>query len=163
MSNFQEHINTLITRLSATPTRIAHRTTGWNREQLQTSPAHTAWAAQDILAHLRAADDIVTPRIYMVLTRENPSLSAYDERRWAEIARYARQDFAISLDLFTLRRAEVVMVLQNLDSEAWERIGIHEVLGSVSLLEIVQGLVEHEEEHCTQLEAISWPLSSQLL
>ena len=119
------------------------------------------WAAQDILAHLRAADDIITPRIYMILARENPSLSAYDERRWAEIARYACQDFATSLALFTLRRAEVVMVLQNVDSEAWERIGIHEILGSISLFEIVQGLVEHEEEHCAQLEAISWLLTSR--
>src|SRR5258708_6151229 len=159
MSNSQEHINTLITRLAATPTRIARRTAGWSREQLQTSPAPEAWAAQDILVHLRAADDIIAPRIYMVLAGENPSLSAYDERRWAEIARYAHQDFATSLGLFTLRRAEVVVVLQNVDSEAWERIGIHEILGPVSLLEIVQGLVEHEEEHCTQLEAISWPLS----
>lgn len=159
MSNQQHHLPTLISQLATTPARIAHRTAGWSREQLQSPPSEGAWSARDILAHLRAADDIITPRIYMVLARNNPTLSAYDERRWSEIAGYADQDFATSLSLFTLRRAEVVMMLQNLDDEAWERTGIHEVQGAVSLREIVEGLVEHEEGHCTQLEAIPQFLS----
>ncbi len=159
MGHNQEQVDELIARLASIPTRIAHGVARRNLEQLQAAPAPNTWSAQDILAHLRAADDIVTSRIYMVLVRDNPPLTAYDERRWAEVSRYHSIDFATSLSLFALRRAEVVMVLQNTNDEEWRRVGTHEVRGQVSLFEIVQGLVEHEEEHCCQLEAILGPCS----
>lgn len=156
LNEHQERIGNLIKRVAGIPERIARHVVGWNPEQLQTVPIQNEWAAQDILAHLRAADDILTSRIYMVLARDQPPLVVFDERQWAEIARYASGDFASSLNLFTLHRAEVIAVLQNMKNEEWERIGIHEVLGKLSVFDIVQGLTEHEEEHCTQLEGISW-------
>ncbi|MHB8597991.1 MAG: DinB family protein [Ktedonobacteraceae bacterium] len=156
MKSHQEQIDDFIKRLADIPTLIVRHTTGWSSEQVRTAPAHNEWTALDILAHLRAADDILTSRIYMVLVRDNAPLPAYDERRWTEIARYSSGDFASSLNLFALRRAEVVAVLQSMNYEDWERIGTHEVLGQISVFDIVRGLVEHEEEHCRQLEKIVW-------
>jgi len=59
-----------------------------------------------------------------------------------------------SLRLFSLRRAEVIVVLQQLSPDAWQRSGQHEVRGAISVFDIVQDLVAHEEEHCSQLEAL---------
>jgi hypothetical protein len=44
-------------------------------------------------------------------------------------------------------------MLSELPPEAWERTGEREGRGPVTLLEVMVTLVEHEEEHCLQLEA----------
>ena len=153
MDGDREQIEELVRQLAGTPERLARAVAGKTLEQLKTRPAADAWAARDILAHLRASDDIVASRIYMLLARDSPPLVAFDERRWAE-AGYASGDFHRGLTLFTLRRAEVVRVLQQLPLEAWQRSGQHEVRGDMSILDIVQDLTAHEEEHCSQLEAL---------
>jgi hypothetical protein len=88
----------------------------------------------------------------MILVRDQPPLAAYDDRRWAEVAGYAQADFQTSLQAFTLRRAELVSILRSIAPEEWQRIGVHEAHGPVSLLDVITTLVEHEE-HCTQLKA----------
>jgi hypothetical protein len=146
----------LLNRLSRIPERIAQAVTGWSEADLHTPSATDEWSAAAILAHLRASDDILTPRIYAMLVRDNPPLAAYDDRRWAEVARYEQADFQTSLNLFTFRRAELVTMLRRITPADWQRTGHHETQGPISILQVVTHLVEHEEEHCTQLEAI-WP------
>jgi hypothetical protein len=144
----------LVTRLAATPDRMARAVAGWSEAELRTPPAGGGWTAPEILAHVRASDDILTPRIYMVLVRDCPPLPAYDDRTWAQVAGYASAGFRSSLPPFALRRAEVVAVLRRIQPGDWKRSGVHEEHGPTSLLALVQKLVEHEEEHCAQLEAI---------
>lgn len=144
----------LVTRLAAIPDRMARAVAGWSEGELRTPPAGGGWTAAEILAHVRASDDIMSPRIYMVLVRDRSPLPAYDDRTWAQVAGYANAGFRASLTPFALRRAEVVAVLRRTQPDDWKRSGVHEEHGATSLLELVQKLVEHEEEHCAQLEAI---------
>ena len=144
----------LLNRLTSIPARISHAVAGWSEADLHIPSATDEWSAAAILAHLRASDDIITPRIYAMLVRDNPPLAAYDDRRWAEVARYEQADFQTSLNLFTFRRAELVTMLRRVPPADWQRTGYHETHGLISILQIVAHLVEHEEEHCTQLEAI---------
>lgn len=148
----REQIDGLVRRLARTPERLARAIAGRTPEQLQQRPAPETWTVGEILAHIRASDDIVTSRIYMLLARDMPPLVAFDERQWAAIAGYADKEIHQSLLLLTLRRSEVVTVLQQLSPEAWRRCGQHEVHGTMTVLDIVQALTDHEEEHCSQLE-----------
>ncbi|GAB4414361.1 MAG: hypothetical protein Fur0044_09030 [Anaerolineae bacterium] len=141
-------------RLARIPERISRAVAAWSKAELQAPSMGGDWSAAAILAHLRASDDIITPRIYAMLVRDNPPLPAYDDRRWAEVAGYERADFRASLSAFTLRRAELVALLRRLAPADWQRTGLHEAHGSITLLQVVTHLVEHEEEHCRQLEAI---------
>jgi hypothetical protein len=144
----------LIARLSASPARIAEATAGWSEGQLRATPDEGEWSAAAILAHLRASDDILAYRAYMILVRDSPPMPSFDERRWAEVAGYTEADFHISLEAFRLRRAELVAMLRRAGSDDWQRSGAHEERGQVVLTEIISHVVEHEEEHCRQLEAI---------
>ncbi|HEX4203851.1 MAG TPA: DinB family protein [Ktedonobacteraceae bacterium] len=140
-------------RLAVVPRRIMQHTEGWDTERLRIA-IDGEWSAVQILAHIRAADDVLAYRAYAILARDQPTLVAYDERRWAEVASYASLDFRASLTLYTLRRAELVHMLLPISSEQWQRTGVHEVRGAVSLFDVVLGLLEHEEEHCAQLAAL---------
>ena len=144
----------LLNKLAGIPARISTAVAGWSDAALHQAP-QGQWSAADILAHIRASDDIVAQRIYMILARDNPPLPAFDERRWAEVAGYREADFRASLAVYAARRAEVVNMLQRAGSAGWARTGVHETRGALSITDIVSALVEHEEEHCAQLEALS--------
>src|SRR5262245_23624655 len=110
----------LIARLAATPARIAQAVTGWPTARLHTAPTDGAWSAAEILAHLRATDDILAFRAFMILVRDNPPMASFDERRWAEVAGYTQADFHTSLETFRLRRAELAAMLGRAAPGDWE-------------------------------------------
>jgi DinB superfamily len=150
----QEEIDRLLFRLSEVTLRITRAVEICNEAELHAATSEGGWSVVDILAHIRASDDVVAYRAYVLLTRDNPMLFAYDERRWAEVARYAPLDIRSSLTLYALRRGELVNMLRHTNLDDWQRSGIHEESGPVSLLDVVTFLVEHEEEHLAQLEAM---------
>jgi len=147
-------IDDLLARLAEIPARVAVAVSGWSEAQLRAPSADGDWSAADMFAHMRASDEILAPRASMILVRQRPPLAAYDERRWAEVAGYAQADFADSLQAYTLRRAELVRMLRGIAPADWQRTGVHEARGPLSLLEVISTLVDHEEEHCAQLEAV---------
>lgn len=151
----------LLVRLAGIPARVASTVASWSESRLHTPTVTGGWSTAEIFAHMRASDDIMAPRVSMILVRDRPPLAAYDDRRWAEVAGYAQADFQTSLQAFTLRRAELVSMLRSIAPEEWRRIGVHEVRGPVSLLDVITTLVEHEEEHCAQLEAMQAEQSTE--
>src|SRR5688572_28328213 len=83
----------LMERLAATPGWIATATAGRSPEELSAAPEAGAWSAVDVMAHLRASDDILSPRLVAMLVREEPPLPAFDDRYWGEVMGYAESDF----------------------------------------------------------------------
>ncbi|MDQ2716935.1 MAG: DinB family protein [Chloroflexota bacterium] len=150
----QEQIEELVQRFAAIPGRLTRAIAEKTPDQLHIAPVPGAWTAGEVLAHMRAVDAIMTTRIIMLLARDAPPLVAFDERRWAEVAGYANTDMHLSVSLLTLRRAEVVAALQQLPPEAWQRSGQHETRGTMSVRDIVQDMLVHEEEHCSQIEKL---------
>ena len=153
----EDHIARLLERLVGIPEQIAAVVGGWDIGQLRAAP-DGAWSAATILAHIRASDDILAPRLFAILTRDNPPLPAYDERRWAAVTGYAEARFAPSLTAFRMRRQELVSALSRIAPADWGRIGTHETNGPITLQAVAEHLVAHEEEHCTQLRALGQSL-----
>lgn len=153
----EEQIARLLERMVGIPERIAAVVAGWDMAQLRAAGPEDGWSAAEILAHIRASDDILAPRLYAILVRDNPPLAAYDERRWAEVAGYRHARFAPSLTTFRLRRQELVSTLSRIAPDDWARTGTHEEQGTITLLALAEHLVSHEEEHCAQLAALPSP------
>ena len=147
-------ITNIVDRLAAIPVLLAETTELLSETDIHTPPTQGEWSIAEVFAHVRASDDLLTPRAYAILVRDQPPLIAYNDRFWAEAVGYAQADFHPSLTLFMLRRAELIDVLRQLTSEQWQRVGIHEERGRMTLFEMVKGWVEHEEEHYQQITII---------
>ena len=65
--------------LAGVPNRLGQAVAGWDEAALSARQAPGEWSAVEALAHLRAADDIVSPRFAMILVRDRPPLPAFDE------------------------------------------------------------------------------------
>jgi hypothetical protein len=150
-----DEINAAIEKLAAAPARIAALLSRLEDADSVESSEEGDWSPQRVFAHLRAADAILEPRIYFVLVRDNPPLVGYDDARWLDVARYASLPITESLQSMRLSRNELIHMLRHLTPEEWDRTGTHEVRGPMTVLEIAQQIIEHEEDH---LDQIRWSI-----
>jgi len=144
----------LVERLAGAPGRIATATASLAPERLSTPPADGEWSALGVLAHIRACDDILSPRLVMMTVRDEPSMPVFDERRWEEAMGYASSDFQELLAAYTFRRSELVRALRRLGPADWHRTGQLETRGTIVLQNVLRMIVEHEDEHCLQIEML---------
>src|SRR5438093_9302098 len=83
-----EEIEQVLSRLASAPARFASALSRLEDADSVDSTRPDEWSPAEVLAHVRAAHDIMEPRIFYMLVRDNPPLIAYDDRRWAEVSRY---------------------------------------------------------------------------
>jgi hypothetical protein len=147
----------VLTLLAETPSRIAALTADLAPDQLQTSPAHDEWSANDVLAHLRACADVWGNCIVAILAEDTPTLRAINPRTWIKKTDYLDLEFQPSLHAFTTQRADLLAVLEPLPPDAWLRTAT--VTGAGKALErtvlfYAQWLARHERPHVKQIAHI---------
>ncbi len=113
------------------------------------------WTAADIIRHMRAADAIISHRLWAMLVRDDAPLIAYDEREWGLLIAAAEMVLVVQVESLRLRRVELLAMLKSLTDDAWSRTAAHETRGEMKLLDVAHMLAEHEVEHCLQLDALS--------
>ena len=146
-------IESFMQNLSETPLRISEATKGLNEARLQFKADRKSWSANDILAHLRSCADLWTYSIYAMLAENEPIFSDINERKWANITRYAELPFAESFQVFSLQRENLLRVLKALPFASWERSAIiferrHTVFTQT------RRMAKHEQEHCEQIKSL---------
>src|SRR5215203_1797312 len=144
-------IEQVIARLAAAPGRFAELLSRLEDADSVTSAVEGEWSPAQVMAHLRAANDILEPRMYQILVREATPLIGFDEHQWQQIARYSSLPVTDLLHTMMLKRKELVHALRGLSREDWDRTGTHEVRGPISVLEIAQQVANHEDEHIAQI------------
>jgi hypothetical protein len=144
----------IIDTLEATPRWLSAACEGKAEEVLRRRPRAREWSAAELLAHLRASNAILAPRVYQVLTRSHAPLTGFDERLWAQVAARARLAVKTQLAAFEAQRAELVALLRTLTPQEWEADGLHETRGPLTVQAIVAEIAEHEREHEAQMRAI---------
>ncbi len=147
----------VIESLAATPVWLRSGFAELSGTAAYRAPHPGEWSAQDILAHLRASDAILAPRIMQILTRPNAPLAGYDERVWAALAARARLPLSVQLAAFEAHRAELVSLLRTLTPAEWALAGQHETRGKLTVSDIATDLAAHEREHQLQFQALLSP------
>jgi hypothetical protein len=125
---------------------------GVEEELLRFKPAPNAWSIHEIVVHLCDADLVAAHRMKAVISETNPLLTAFDQDSWTSRMHYSELDLKTHLELFRLLRISMASVLQKLAPEEWQRTGIHNVAGKITLQDIVESYVEHVEGHLRQME-----------
>jgi hypothetical protein len=146
-------IESFMQNLSETPSRISEATKGLNEARLQFKADRKSWSANDILAHLRSCSDLWTHSIYAMLAENEPVFSDINERKWANITRYAELPFAESFQAFSLQRENLLRVLKALPFASWERSAIiferrHTVFTQT------RRMAKHEQVHWKQMKSL---------
>lgn len=141
----------LIDNLSDTPAQLQALLDGYQ------PPAESGeeWGPREIVAHLVDIELEVRWRINEVLSHPGAYLKAIDQDKLAQEHDYGSTDLRQSLDSFAEERGETISLLMNLALRDWDKTGIHEERGEVSVEEMAEVLVNHDAEHLETIRALT--------
>ena len=121
-------------------------------ERWSTPPGAGRWAASEVVAHLRTADqEVFLPRLQLLLGQESPALADVPvARRALEPEDRGRTGTAI-LRAWSGFRRTLVARLERLGPAEWLRSGIHARRGPYSVADLARACREHDASHRRQI------------
>ena len=135
--------------------RLRELTTDLTDEQLHASPDPGEWSINDVLAHLRACNDVLGDAMKQIVAEADLRLKAVSPRAWQQKSGYHDWRFRAALDAFADRREALLEVLEPLPLDAWQRTAIVSVPPGKSYERSVQyygdWLAAHERAHLRRM------------
>lgn len=124
---------------------------GLTAAQLNAFPIPGTWSIQQIVIHLMDSDLIASDRMKRIAAENRPLLIGYDQDAFMAKLQPEKVDAAMAAEVFRLNRLLTAQVLRNLPDDAFEKVGVHNERGLLSLRELVTGYVGHLEGHMAHL------------
>lgn len=123
------------------------------REQALAVPIPGKWSIQQLAVHLLDSDLVATDRMKRIAAERRPLLIAYDENLWMTRLPVESFDLKKVGEVFRLNRELTASMLRALPDEAFERDGVHNERGLVTLADLVRGYVQHLGHHMEFMDA----------
>lgn len=141
-----------IERLRRTADDLAAALKGMPEAIAAKRPAEKAWAAKEVVCHLRDVEELWLNRFQTILANDEPKLLPIDPDAWALDRQYLRNDAGEALASFRRRRRETLDFLAALKPEQWERAGLHSSRGRLTVRDFVGFMAGHDDNHLDQLK-----------
>ena len=140
--------------LASAPQTLARLLEGISEPVLGARPSPAKWSIREIVAHLADDELVATYRIRQILSVPGTEIQAFDQARWAEVARYADTDVAATLELYRRLREENLRQMNALGEAEWNQFGVHAERGRESIRDIAAYYAGHDLNHFRQIEGI---------
>ncbi len=141
-----------LARMAGTADQLAVAIAGQPESVLAKRPGLKAWAAKEVICHLRDTEESFMVRFQTITAMDEPKLLPADPDRWAEERQYLRNDAVEALHAFRRRREESLSYLRGLGSADLQRGGVHPTLGRMTVGDFVTLMAWHDENHLDQLK-----------
>ncbi len=142
----------LVETLSATPDTLRALLRGVTQERASSARGgDEGWSVVEVVCHLRDAEERSIERMRAMRDEDNPRISGYDQEAWARERNYAATDLRDALATFLRLRAQHVAELSALSPGEWERVGLHEQYGPVTISNHTLHKVWHDAVHLAQI------------
>lgn len=140
--------------LGSTPDQIRQLVAGLSEQQLRFRPSQEEWSIKEVMAHLRDTAELAQYRLRRILTEDNPLLPAFEPDKTASERNYLGNPTDPILPAFEERRRQVLETLRGLSEAQWQRTGVREGLGQMTLSEIMERMAEHDLTHLEQMRRV---------
>lgn len=111
--------------IAALPDAMRAAVAGASAEQLDTPYRPGGWTLRQVIHHVPDSHMNAVIRFKWALTEEAPTIKAYNEARWAELADVEATPIRTSLDVLDAIHARWVILLRHLTEADWARIYVH--------------------------------------
>lgn len=142
---------TSLEHVRATGRDLVSLVSGVSDDQLERRPAEGEWSARDVIGHLADAELVYSMRLRLIVAQDRPRLTWYDEEAWVERFGPLDEDARVTLARWRALRDANVRLLESLADEEWERGGIHDSDGMLSVETIAKRMVTHDRTHLDQI------------
>jgi uncharacterized damage-inducible protein DinB len=140
--------------LRATPASLSRTLQELGPSAVRAEEAPGKWSINEVLQHLADSELVFGWRIRLVLAHDRPTITGYDQDRWAERLRYAEGDPQEAIERFSVLRRANLRLLERASSADLERVGVHAERGEETLAHILRLYAGHDLLHLRQLARI---------
>jgi hypothetical protein len=145
--------------LDGTPEAVRNAVSGLTEHKLSQPEAPDKWSIRHVVRHLADSDLVWGYRVRMVLAQDRPTLTGYDQDRWAERLRYDQASVAMALEEFSILRRSNLRLIADASSGDLERVGVHAERGEESVSHMIRLYAGHDLLHLAQIARIRHAIS----
>jgi len=141
----------MVDRLGATARDLVALTANVSPAQLRRRPPDPeGWSAAMVMSHLADAELVYGMRLRLILTEARPLLSPFDQNAWAE--RFGDLgDPREALSVWRVLREANIRLLESVEYDEWDRAGVHEQRGEMTVADVASHLADHDRAHLDQI------------
>ncbi len=143
-----------IAKIEETPARLRAAVAGLNEEQLATPYRPDGWSVRQVVHHLPDSHLNSYVRFKLALTQDHPTIIAYDENVWANLADAREAPIDASLDLLDALHRRWVSFLRSLKGADFQRTFNHPEIGVVSLDKNIALYAWHGPHHVAHITSL---------
>lgn len=121
----------------------------------EAAPGADGWSARELTGHLCDAARMWGARMRLAALEDRPQLEPYDQDAFVRLAAYRYIPAGELARQFRVVSEPTAAFLRGLQASDWERAGIHDERGVLTVREIAAIEAEHEREHVEQIERMA--------
>jgi hypothetical protein len=142
--------------LRGTPAALKASVKGLPRAVLLWTPAPGKWSILEIVCHMREMErEAYLTRYKRILAEDTPLLPDADGDLYSLENDYRSQKLSEILKEWTRLRRETLRLLSKVKREEWERAGIHETAGRLTMADFLRRqAIGNDEAHLGQIDSI---------
>lgn len=146
-----DSVNELIDDLTQTPEILKKRLAEHEDAQPQ-SPDN--WGPVEIVAHMAENERVQRTRMQEILTKHVPYLKDWSPEAAIEQRDPSSLNVTGVLEDFVDQRGDTLVLLVNLALKDWDKTGVSDTMGEVSIEDLASDLIEHDEQYVKRLEEV---------
>jgi len=144
----------LISEFAGLPAKLREAAAGLNDEQLATPYRPGGWTVRQVVHHIADTALQIFTRVKLALTGERPTISPFDEERWAELVDSKAYGIEDSLGLLEALFRRWERLWRSLGEAEFGREFIHPVSGAWTLDDALALIVWHTRHHTEQIASL---------
>ncbi len=141
----------LLAALEAAPDLLDFAVAGMTDAEADRRPDPERFTLREVLCHVADWEDVFLDRMIRTREQDTPHLQGYDEGQWALDHDYASRDWREQIRLIRERRPRLLVLLQSLSPDDWERAGSHSEVGPLTLETQATLVALHDTYHLRQI------------
>ena len=149
-----QNLQNAVEAIAALPFQLKAATQGLSDSQLDTPYRPNGWTVRQVVHHLADSHMNAFMRMRKALTENEPEITAYDEKAWAELSDSRHAGIELSLGLVDTLHSRWTMLLHSLTEAQWQRAFHHPERGRVRLDVNVLLYAWHGKHHVAHITGL---------
>lgn len=142
----------LVAEYLAGPSKLRQAVKGMTAEQLKARPVAGKMSTLEVVCHLVDFDPVYVERMKRAIALDNPTLLGADENEFAKKLCYHDRDVEEELQVLEFTRKSMARVLKAMPLETWDRVGMHNERGPMTVEKMVNTITNHIPHHLKFIE-----------
>ncbi|MDA1231352.1 MAG: DinB family protein [Planctomycetota bacterium] len=146
-------LDELLRQYEQGPELLKAAVSGVREDQFDQTSLPGKWSIRQIVCHIADFEPVYADRMKRVIVEDNPTLFDGDQDVFAAGLHYEKRSVRDELDLISVVRRQMAIILRNTDVEDFQRTGVHSEAGPLTLETLLEHITRHIPHHITFIDA----------